>query len=173
MAVCGGDVDSELAAQKRELLTPGVLPDLYEIGPVIGKGGFGSVRRGIVKADGTACAIKILGPRADLPIIMREIAVLKRVLALRDPSLLHLVAAHEDVNPSSGLPRLAIVSQLCSGGELFDRIVARGHYSEKAVADLILVIARALQKLHKAGILHRCADFVKPRRRHGRCGRCR
>ena len=34
--------------------------------------------------------------------------------------------AHEDLSTSTGLPRLTIVTQLCSGGELFDRIVKVG-----------------------------------------------
>ena len=63
--------------------------------------------------------------------------------------------AHEDLATSSGLPRLTIVTQLCSGGELFDRIVKAGHFSESDAAILVRKLAIALDALHTANIIHR------------------
>ena len=45
--------------------------------------------------------------------------------------------------------------ELCSGGELFDRIIQAGHYDEAAAAALIAKLAVALHKMHTAGIVHR------------------
>jgi len=42
-----------------------------------------------------------------------------------------------------------------TGGELFDRIVAKGHFSEPASADLVYKILDATQYLHSVGIVHR------------------
>lgn len=41
--------------------------------------------------------------------------------------------------------------------QLFDRIVNRGHYSEKDAAELASKLAQAFLDLHSAGIIHRYA----------------
>lgn len=41
------------------------------------------------------------------------------------------------------------------GGELFDRIVARGRYTERDASQLICTLATALGECHQKGILHR------------------
>lgn len=45
--------------------------------------------------------------------------------------------------------------ELCEGGELFDRIVQRGHYSEKEAAKLIKTIVGVIQCCHSLGVMHR------------------
>ena len=42
-----------------------------------------------------------------------------------------------------------------SGGELFDRIVEKGTYTEKDASDLLLQILSAVNYLHNQGIVHR------------------
>merc|ERR1719266_1663841 len=51
--------------------------------------------------------------------------------------------------------RLFMVMELLTGGELFDRIVTKGSYSEKEAADVCATIAEALKYLHGNGIVHR------------------
>jgi len=45
--------------------------------------------------------------------------------------------------------------ELCSGGELFNRIVEKGRFSEESTARTISQIASAIQYLHNMGIVHR------------------
>lgn len=45
--------------------------------------------------------------------------------------------------------------ELVTGGELFDSIVARGHYTEADAALLIYKILKAVDYLHDLGIAHR------------------
>ncbi|KAJ7238096.1 hypothetical protein O6H91_Y443500 [Diphasiastrum complanatum] len=48
-----------------------------------------------------------------------------------------------------------LVMELCEGGELFDRIIARGHYSERAAAVVTHTIVEVVQICHKQGVMHR------------------
>ena len=52
--------------------------------------------------------------------------------------------------------RAAQVMELCSGGELFDRIVARGHYSEADAAAMCRTIVKVVAHCHSLGVIHRC-----------------
>jgi len=51
--------------------------------------------------------------------------------------------------------KIYMVMELLTGGELFDRIVAKGSYSEREASDLIKDITSAIQYLHSIGIVHR------------------
>ncbi|ETO00262.1 Calcium/calmodulin-dependent protein kinase I, isoform E, partial [Reticulomyxa filosa] len=50
---------------------------------------------------------------------------------------------------------LYIVLELLTGGELFDRIVALGHFSEQEAAYIASQLAQALKYLHSQCIAHR------------------
>jgi calcium/calmodulin-dependent protein kinase I len=50
---------------------------------------------------------------------------------------------------------LYLVFDLCTGGELFDRICAKGNYYEADAAELVRTIMLAVQHIHDAGIVHR------------------
>ena len=45
--------------------------------------------------------------------------------------------------------------ELCSGGELFDSIVDRGHYSERDAAAMTRTIVRVVAHCHSLGVVHR------------------
>ncbi|PPD69307.1 hypothetical protein GOBAR_DD33816 [Gossypium barbadense] len=48
-----------------------------------------------------------------------------------------------------------VVMELCAGGELFDRIVQRGHYSERKAAELARTIVGVVEACHSMGVMHR------------------
>jgi calcium-dependent protein kinase len=48
-----------------------------------------------------------------------------------------------------------IVSELCTGGELFDRITERKRFTEKDAAKLMKQILSCLAYLHQRNIVHR------------------
>ena len=76
--------------------------------------------------------------------------------------------------------------ELLAGGELFDRIVEKEHYSEKEAADTIRPVVDAIRYCHNLGIIHRdlkpenllldrhynikIADFGLSARKQGHCG---
>ena len=51
--------------------------------------------------------------------------------------------------------KLYLVLELLTGGELFDRIVSKGNYSEKEAASLVRDVASAIKYLHSINIVHR------------------
>jgi serine/threonine protein kinase len=48
-----------------------------------------------------------------------------------------------------------LVTDLASGGELFDRICEKGSYFEKDAAHIVRTICSAVAYLHDNGIVHR------------------
>lgn len=48
-----------------------------------------------------------------------------------------------------------IVTELVAGGELFDRIVAKTHYTEKEARDLVKMFLETMAYMHEAGVVHR------------------
>uniref|UniRef100_A0AAY4B8Y3 Protein kinase domain-containing protein n=1 Tax=Denticeps clupeoides TaxID=299321 RepID=A0AAY4B8Y3_9TELE len=78
--------------------------------------------------------------------IENEIAVLHKIKHANIVSL-------EDIFESKS--HLYLVMQLVSGGELFDRIVEKGFYTEKDASKLIQQILDAVKYLHDMGIVHR------------------
>jgi len=50
---------------------------------------------------------------------------------------------------------LYIVTELCLGGELFDRIVELKHFGEKEAADVMYQVLNAINYLHKNKVVHR------------------
>ena len=48
-----------------------------------------------------------------------------------------------------------IVTELVQGGELFDRIVSKSHYTEKEARDLIRKLLETLHYMHENDVVHR------------------
>ena len=51
--------------------------------------------------------------------------------------------------------KIWMVMEILTGGELFDRIVSKGCYSEKEASEVVKGVASALEYLHGVGITHR------------------
>ncbi|KAG2228587.1 hypothetical protein INT48_006012 [Thamnidium elegans] len=64
----------------------------------------------------------------------------------------HIVSLHDIFESDDAV---YIVTDLCTGGELFQRIVERGTYTEATAADLVRQMLEGLVYLHSEGIVHR------------------
>ncbi|XP_070558242.1 calcium/calmodulin-dependent protein kinase type 1D-like [Ptychodera flava] len=130
---------------KREKIT-----DKYELKEVLGTGAFSEVVLAEEKATGQLFACKCIDKKAlgkkGGETLENEVAVLRKC---NHPNIVRLTDIHE--NKST----VFLVMQLVSGGELFDRIVEKGSYTEKDAADIILQILEAVKYLHSVGIVHR------------------
>ncbi|KAF1795753.1 EF-Hand 1, calcium-binding site [Phytophthora cactorum] len=123
----------------KELIT-GELRDVNQFYDIekkeLGHGHYGTVRVGVSKTTGEKVAIKTI-PKAKVSrpeTMRREINILK---TLDHPNIIKLYDVCE------GNRHLHLVTELCTGGELFDRIIARGHYSEADAAVLVRKICDA------------------------------
>lgn len=86
-----------------------------------------------------------------IEVLKREIDILKEV---RHPNIIRLMEVYEDER------YLHLITELCTGGELFDRIIAKtqsseGHFSEHDAAKLVWDIIDAIRYCHSLGIVHR------------------
>jgi len=127
----------------------GDIKDKYDIGEIIGRGGFSTVHEVTRKSDGSKYAVKIVEKtmlQEDIKLLRREIEIMKQVDHL---NILKLIEIYE--NDDS----VFIVMELVDGSELFDRIVDKGYYSEKSTVHVVKQILNAVKYLHQQGIAHR------------------
>jgi serine/threonine protein kinase len=87
-----------------------------------------------------------------LRIMASEVAVMKRIARIPARSTRNIVGL-KDVLVSD--KQVCVVMELLSGGELFDRIISKKHFSERDAAFHVRRIMRALRVLHQYGIVHR------------------
>ncbi|KAG9133720.1 hypothetical protein Leryth_019351 [Lithospermum erythrorhizon] len=124
----------------------------YDLGRELGRGEFGITYMCIDKESGDKFACKSISKkklrtRVDIEDVRREVEILKHLP--EHPHIVTLKGTYEDNKA------VHIVMELCEGGELFDRIVAKGHYTERAAAAMIRTIVEVIQVCHKHGVMHR------------------
>uniref|UniRef100_M1AEI6 non-specific serine/threonine protein kinase n=1 Tax=Solanum tuberosum TaxID=4113 RepID=M1AEI6_SOLTU len=124
----------------------------YELGRELGRGEFGVTYLSTDKVSGDVYACKSISKkklrtRVDIEDVRREVEIMKHLP--KHSNIVTLKDTYEDDNA------VHIVMELCEGGELFDRIVARGHYTERAAAAVTRTIVEVIQMCHKHGVMHR------------------
>ncbi|XP_011640496.1 calcium/calmodulin-dependent protein kinase type 1 isoform X1 [Pogonomyrmex barbatus] len=68
---------------------------------------------------------------------------------LTHPNIVQLLETYEDKH------KVYLVMELVTGGELFDRIVEKGSYTEKDASGLIRQVLEAVDYMHDQGVVHR------------------
>ncbi|KAL6553204.1 Calcium-dependent protein kinase 15 [Orobanche gracilis] len=124
----------------------------YTIGKELGRGQFGVTYSCTEIATGTQYACKSILRRKlvsknDKEDMKREVHIMQHLSG--QANIVEFKGAYED--------RLAVhlIMEICRGGELFDSIIAQGHYSEKAAADLCRQIVSVVHHCHFMGVMHR------------------
>eukprot|EP00316_Scyphosphaera_apsteinii_P001099 CAMPEP_0119307374 /NCGR_PEP_ID=MMETSP1333-20130426/7899_1 /TAXON_ID=418940 /ORGANISM="Scyphosphaera apsteinii, Strain RCC1455" /LENGTH=539 /DNA_ID=CAMNT_0007310913 /DNA_START=38 /DNA_END=1657 /DNA_ORIENTATION=+ len=122
----------------------------YELGRQLGAGSFGIVLQAEHKAAPRfQVAIKVVDKAQavmDVNEIHREIGLLRM---LAHPNVIGLHEVFEDTLS------LYLVLELCSGGDLFDRVVSHGPFAEPSAAKAMGELCSALKHIHSFGIVHR------------------
>ncbi|KAK4417449.1 Calcium-dependent protein kinase SK5 [Sesamum alatum] len=128
------------------------LKSLYSIGKKLGQGQFGITFLCTEKSSGIPYACKSIPKKKlickeDYEDVWREIQIMHHLS--EHPNVVRIKGTYEDAL------FVHIVMELCAGGELFDRIVQKGHYSEKEAAKLIKTIVGVVEACHSLGVMHR------------------
>ncbi|XP_041028314.1 calcium-dependent protein kinase 2-like [Juglans microcarpa x Juglans regia] len=124
----------------------------YSLGKELGRGQFGITYLCTENSTGRTYACKSilkrkLASQSDKDDIKREIQLMQHLSG--QPNIVEFRGAYEDRYS------VHLVMELCAGGELFDRIIAEGHYSEKAAAAICRAIVNVVHICHFMGVMHR------------------
>ncbi|KAJ3411456.1 hypothetical protein HDV05_002191 [Chytridiales sp. JEL 0842] len=126
---------------------------LYKIQRKLGEGTFGVVKEAIYIPTGELYAIKSIkkvpeskNKRANM-IVRREMSILKEIRG--HENLIQMFDFFETKDT------YYMVFELATGGELFDRIAAKGRFTERDAADILYQILNGISYLHSHGIVHR------------------
>ncbi|KAJ3720435.1 hypothetical protein C8R42DRAFT_670720 [Lentinula raphanica] len=133
------ELGKELSSQKMRVIGN------YTLGRVIGEGAYGKVRIGTHRLTSTRVAIKQI-PKSMSASLTREIHHHRQ---LHHP---HITQMYEVIATESSI---WIVTELCSGGELFDYLTEKGRLTEDETRFLFGQLCLAVAYLHEKGIVHR------------------
>ncbi|XP_027940259.1 calcium-dependent protein kinase 29-like isoform X1 [Vigna unguiculata] len=125
---------------------------LYAVERELGRGQFGITRLCTEKTTGRKYACKSIPKRRltkkkQIDDVKREILILQHLSG--QPNIVEFKGAYEDWQ------NVHLVMELCLGGELFDRITAKGSYSESEAASIFRQIVNVVHACHFMGVMHR------------------
>ncbi|KFY09460.1 hypothetical protein V491_08150 [Pseudogymnoascus sp. VKM F-3775] len=120
----------------------------YKFGKTLGAGTYGIVREATCQ-DGTKVAIKIIlkkNVKGNEQMVIDELRMLRE---MKHPHIVKFVDWFESRD------KYYIVTQLATGGELFDRICEQGRFTEKDASQTIRQVIEAVDYLHGKNVVHR------------------
>jgi len=129
---------------------PVSIKDAYSIGTKLGTGGFAVVRKCKRRSDNKIFALKVINKqnldKNDLVVLESEVNIMRQVHHG------NIVKLHDVFDGNS---KMCLVLDLLEGGELFDRIIEQGRFSEKDASTSFAQMISALAYLHDRHIVHR------------------
>jgi calcium-dependent protein kinase len=122
------------------------------VGRKLGQGQFGVTDLCAEKSTGKEFACKSIAKRKliseeDVDDVRCELCIMHHLSG--HPNIVTIKGAYEDVTS------VHLVMELCAGGELFDRIIQRGHYSETKAVELTRTIVGVIEACHSLGVMYR------------------
>ncbi|GKV42684.1 hypothetical protein SLEP1_g50064 [Rubroshorea leprosula] len=148
-------VPSPKPVQKSDIILGKPYEDVrlhYKMGKELGKGQFGVTFLCTENSTGKQYACKTISKKRllttnDKEDMRREVLIMQHLSG--QSNIVEFKGAYEDRQS------VHLVMELCAGGELFDRIIAKGHYTEKAAASLFRQIINVVHACHFMGVMHR------------------
>ncbi|XVF27867.1 hypothetical protein REPUB_Repub14bG0146200 [Reevesia pubescens] len=124
----------------------------YTLGNELGRGQFGITYLCIENSTGNTYACKSILKRKlrnklDREDIKKEIQIMQHLSG--QPNIVEFRGAYEDRQS------VHLVMELCAGGELFDKIIAQGHYSERGAAAMFRSVVNVVHTCHFMAVMHR------------------
>ena len=127
--------------------------DFYSFEETLGEGTFSVVylAESRLCPGGWAAAKVIASAGKDL--VDKEVSILS---SLDHPHIVHLNEVFfEDEEEDSDSGSVCLILELAKGGEVFDRLLEQGAFSESAASVIIVQLLHAVDYLHQQGIVHR------------------
>jgi calcium-dependent protein kinase len=125
----------------------GMITKDYTMGKPLGSGSFGTVRLATHKLTDQKRAIKVIKKsEQDEEKFFLEVDILSK---MSHPNIMQIYEFYDDAK------NFYIVSEVCSGGELFEKITEQGVFNEAAASQILKQILSAIAYCHKANIVHR------------------
>lgn len=121
----------------------------FTFGRTLGAGSFGIVRYARDDTTGEDVAVKIILKKA---LKGNEQFVIDELELLQELQHPHIVGFREWFESRD---KFYIVTQLATGGELFDRIVQQGRFTEHDASLVVIQMLEAISYLHGKNIVHR------------------
>lgn len=118
----------------------------YDIKALIGRGTYSRVVRVEHRTTRQPYAIKMVDRVRGKEMCEAELVVLRRV---RHSYIIRLIEVFESVD------KLYMVVELATGGELFERVVSRGCFTEPDAVHVLRMVLEGASYLHSLGIAHR------------------
>ncbi|XP_073535649.1 serine/threonine-protein kinase H1-like isoform X2 [Phyllobates terribilis] len=120
----------------------------YDIKALIGRGSFSRVVRVEHRATRQPFAIKMIETRAKegKEVCESELNILRRVSHHNIIQLIEVFETHD---------RVYMVMELATGGDLLDRIIAKGSFTERDATKVLHMVLDSINYLHGLGITHR------------------
>jgi len=124
---------------------PRVFAQRWNMGRKLSSGKFGTVYvANSVKDPSRLAAVKIM-QRSEAS--KTETKILR---LLKHPNVVRFIDAFESEDDDT----LSLVMELCSGGDLFDKVSQRSVFSEKEARDVVQICLEALKHCHDANVCH-------------------
>ncbi|KAK1273144.1 Calcium-dependent protein kinase 33 [Acorus gramineus] len=128
------------------------LSTLYILDKELGRGQFGITYLCTERSTGLKYACKSISKgklvsKTDIEDVRREILILQHLTG--QPNIVEFRGAYEDDKA------VHLVMEVCSGGELFDKIIARGSYTEREASVICGEIVNVVRVCHFMGVMHR------------------
>merc|ERR1719156_148692 len=127
----------------------GKLHEFYDVDKKkMGEGSYGAVSKCTNKSTGVVRAVKSISKAQmkNMDRFKQEIAIMKM---MDHPNIIKLYESFEDHR------NIYLIMEICSGGELFDRIIETGHFTEVQAAIVMQQILRGIFYMHEIKLTHR------------------
>jgi calcium-dependent protein kinase len=147
------DVSSGSAGSLSSSSTAGkLITDRFQLGRVLGRGGFGEVCEAARRSDGRRCAVKIISKA-------KFVGEEERALMLLEARLHGSASGHANVCTLlewvEDAASFAMALELCSGGDVMDAISRASHFSERVASRFFAQMVAAVTHCHAHGVVHR------------------
>ncbi len=127
--------------------------EIYDYIKLLGEGSYGKVSKVINRKNGLIRALKAISKKKGEKIneehrnkIVKEIEILK---ILDHPNIIKVYEYYETDT------KLYIITEFCSGGELFEKILKVRNFNEKIVAHIMKQLLSAVNFCHINNVIHR------------------